>query len=503
MPRERVIVPPSGTPCLSILMVASEALPFAKTGGLADVLGALPSALRRLGHDVTVVMPRYRGVEVTGPVSRRMDMPMGDRSFSLGLREVEGDAGEQVVLVDCAELYDRNGLYGDGGVDYADNAVRFGVLCRAALHYACQCDILPSVVHAHDWQAGLVPVVLRTEHAADRRWRRVPSVFTVHNLSYQGLFPADTMAPLGLDPALFTLEGVEFWNQVGFLKAGINFSDAITTVSQTYAREILTPQYGEGLDGLLVHRRQLLTGIVNGIELTEWDPGADRWLPAPYSADDLSGKRVAKQELLERYRFSDDAEMMSRPLVGMVSRMVDQKGMDLIWEAREALLSMDATFVALGTGAPRYEGMWRGLADAHPDRFGVRVGFNEELAHLIEGGADIFLMPSRFEPCGLNQMYSMRCGTVPVVRATGGLADTVREGDPGPGDATGFVFQDYSAAAMLAALERALTAFGSPVQWRAIQRAGMQQDFSWEAPAAEYVRVYRAAIERRRALCEG
>ena len=503
MSRPRATAAPSGAPYLSILMVASEAFPFAKTGGLGDVLGALPSALRRLGHEVTVVMPRYRDVEVAAAVSQRLEMSMGNRSFSLGLAEVEGDAGERVVLVECAELYDRNGLYGNGSLDYTDNAVRFGVLCRAALEYACACEILPSVVHAHDWQAGLVPVILRTEHSVEHRWRRVPAVFTVHNLAYQGLFPADSMAPLGLDPALFTSEGVEFWDQVGFLKAGINFADAITTVSQTYAREILTPQFGEGLDGLLVHRRQVLTGIVNGIEVSEWDPGADRWLPAPYSADDLSGKRVAKQKLLDCYGLSDEGEMMERPLVGMVSRMVDQKGMDLVWEAREALLAMDVRFVALGTGSPRYEEMWRNLADAHPDRFGVRVGFNEELAHLIGGGADIFLMPSRFEPCGLNQMYSMRYGTVPVVRATGGLADTVCESAPEAGGATGFVFQDYTAAAMLAALERALTAFQVPVQWRAIQRAGMRQDFSWEASAAEYVRVYRTAIERRRVLCEG
>lgn len=502
MSRAIVTASPPGTSFLSILMVASEALPFAKTGGLADVLGALPSALRRLGHEVTVVMPRYRDVGIVGPATQRLDISMGGRPFSLGLVEVLRDAGERVVLVDCAELYDRNGLYRTGSVDYADNAIRFGVLCRAALEYASRLETPPSVVHAHDWQAGLVPVVLRTEYSAGRRWRRVPAVFTIHNLAYQGLFPADSMAMLGLDPALFTVDGVEFWNQVGFLKGGINFADAITTVSRTYARQILTPQYGEGLDGLLVHRRQLLTGIVNGIELGVWDPGADQWLPVPYSAEDLSGKRAVKRKLLESYGFNDGTAAMGRPLVGMVSRMVDQKGMDLIWEAREALGAMNATFAVLGTGSPRYEDMWRELAKTQPNKFGVRVGFNEALAHLIEGGADIFLMPSRFEPCGLNQMYSMRYGTVPVVRATGGLADTVREFDRETGSGTGFVFQDYSASAMLAALERALSVFGSPTEWRRIQQAGMQQDFSWDAPAAEYVRVYRAAIERRSALCE-
>ena len=490
----------TGPPPLSILMVASEAFPHAKTGGLADVVGALPDALRRLGHRVTVVLPRYREVGPPGPVQRRLDLVLGGRRFEVGLIEDDTAAGGRTVFVECPELYDRVGLYGRDGVDHPDNAVRFGVLCRAALDDALRWDTPPAVVHAHDWQTGLVPVLLRTRQTADPRWRSVPSVFTIHNLAYQGLFPPETLEALDLDRSLFTIDGLEFWSQVGLLKAGIAFADGITTVSPTYARQLLSAEHGEGLDGLLRHRRHLLTGIVNGIDTDAWDPRTDHWLPAPYSVENLSGKREAKQEVLRRYRLPADAEAVARPLVGMVSRMVDQKGLDLIWHGRAALCAMDAAFVVLGTGEPRYEEMWRTLAAAHPTRVGVRVGFDEGLAHLIEAGADLFLMPSRFEPCGLNQMYSMRYGTVPVVRATGGLADTVRQVDAQRGTGTGFMFEEYTTAALLSALERALTLFRDQVRWRAVQRAGMRQDFAWDASARAYVQVYQTAIARRQAI---
>ena len=487
--------PPSSA--LSVLMVASEAQPYAKTGGLADVTGALPRALARLGHAVTVVIPRYREVGAVGRARRRLALTMGGRGFDVGLVEVVHGPRERVVLVECDELYDREGLYGVGGQDHPDNAVRFGVLSRAALEYAAGLDTLPSLVHAHDWQTGLVPVLLRTRYSADPVWRRIPSVFTIHNLAYKGLFPADTLPALDLGSALLSIDGLEFWNQVSFLKGGINFTDAVTTVSAAYAREILTPEYGEGLEGLLVHRQHLLTGIRNGIDTETWDPRTDHHLPAPFSAADLEGKRSSKRELLVRYGLPDDASAMSRPVIGMVSRMVDQKGLDLIWDAHDALGRMDAAFTILGTGERRYEEMWRALAAAHPTRIGVRVGFDERLAHLIEGGADLFLMPSRFEPCGLNQMYSMRYGTVPVVRATGGLDDTVRPFDPETGAGSGFTFREYTATAMLAALEMALAVFASPTRWRALQLAGMGQDFSWDASATAYVQEYQKAIGRR------
>ena len=485
------------TSALSVLMVASEAQPYAKTGGLADVSGALADALARLGHTVTLVVPRYRGVDAGGRARRRLAVTLGGRVFDVGLAEVAVGPRRRVVLVECDELYDREGLYGVGDHDHPDNAVRFGLLARAALDYAVELESPPSVVHAHDWQAGLVPVLLRTRYSTDAVWRRIPSVFTIHNLAYQGVFPAETLSQLDLGPELLSLDGLEFWNQVSFLKGGINFADAVTTVSVAYAREILTPEYGEGLDGLLVHRQDVLTGILNGIDTDVWDPGADPYLPVPFSASDLSGKLAAKRAVLKRYRLPDDAPAMARPLIGMVSRMVGQKGLDLVWAARDSLATLDAAFVVLGTGEQRYEAMWRDLAATHPARIGVQIGFDEELAHLVEGGADLFLMPSRFEPCGLNQMYSMRYGTVPVVRAIGGLDDTVQGYDPDTGDGTGFTFHEYTASAMLAAIEAALAVYATPVRWRALQRAGMRQDFSWNVSAAAYVQEYRSAIDRR------
>ena len=485
-------------PALSVLMVASEAQPYAKTGGLADVTGALPGALARLGHAVTLVMPRYRGVGAVPRPVRRLRVPMGGRVFDVGLVEVAHGPRERVVLVECDELYDREGLYGADGQDHPDNAVRFGVLSRAALDYAVGLESPPAIVHAHDWQTGLVPVLLRTRYSANPVWLGIPSVFTIHNLAYQGVFPAETLPALDLSAELFSIDGLEYWNQISFLKGGINFADAVTTVSAAYAREIQTPEYGEGLEGLLVHRKHRLTGILNGIDTDMWDPRTDQYLPASFSASDLAGKRSAKREILTRYGLPGDAAAMARPVIGMVSRMVDQKGLDLVWEARSALAAMDATFVILGTGERRYEEMWRDLAALHPTRIGARIGFDEELAHVIEGGADLFLMPSRFEPCGLNQMYSMRYGTVPVVRATGGLDDTVQPFDPETGAGTGFTFHEYRSSAMLGALDAALAVYTQPARWRTLQQAGMRQDFSWDASAAAYVREYRSVIARRR-----
>jgi starch synthase len=483
---------------LSVLMVASEAHPYAKTGGLADVTGALSGALARLGHAVTLVMPRYRAVDVAGRVGRRLSLTMGGRPFEVGLVEVVQGPRERVVLVECDELYDREGLYGTGGQDHPDNAVRFGVLARAALEYAVGLESAPSIVHAHDWQTGLVPVLLRTRYTADPVWRRIPSLFTIHNLAYQGVFPAEMLSALDLGAELLSVDGLEFWNQLSFLKGGINFADAVTTVSAAYAREIRTDEYGEGLQGLLVHRQHVLSGILNGIDTDIWNPLTDPYLPAPFSAVDVKGKQVAKRALLTRYGLPDDAAAMARPLIGMVSRLVEQKGLGLIWEARDALVAMDAAFVILGSGERRYEAMWRDLAAAHPMRIGARIGFDEELSHLIEGGADLFLMPSRFEPCGLNQMYSMRYGTVPVVRATGGLDDTVQAFDPETGGGTGFTFHEYRSSAMLVALEAALATYARPARWRTVQQAGMRQDYSWDASAAAYVHEYRKAIDRRR-----
>jgi len=474
----------------SVLQIASEALPFAKTGGLADVLGALPPALARLGWDVTMVTPRYRGVDA-GSLVERFPLTVGGFVGDTSFFEAPLPDGAHAILVDCPDLYDREALYAVDNVDYADNARRFAFLVRAALEFAARRGAAPSIVHAHDWQTGLAPVYLRTLYAGHPVLGGTRTIFTIHNLAYQGLFEPDWLPRLDLGWDQFTVDRMEYWSHVSFLKGAINDATLLTTVSPRYAEEIQTPQLGFGFDGILRARRADLVGILNGIDTREWDPARDRFIPRPYSADDLSGKAAAKEAVLQQYGLPSDADALKRPLIGMVSRMVDQKGFDLIAEVSEELLRLDASFVVLGTGDARYQDLWMALAAEAPDRIGARIGFDEALAHLIEAGADLFLMPSRFEPCGLNQMYSMRYGTIPVVHAVGGLADTVTP-------KTGFVFTDYSPAALLEALSRALDCFGNQQRWLALQRAGMAQDFSWDRSAKEYVKIYERALERTR-----
>ncbi len=472
---------------LRVLMVASEAQPFSKTGGLADVVTALAQALGRLGHHITLVTPRYGRLEAgerRGSVKGRV----ANRTLDAELFEVPIGDNTRAILVDCPLLYDRRGVYAEDHVDYVDNPVRFAFLAMAALDWAAAQAQPFSVVHAHDWQAGLVPVYNQ---------RRTPSVFTIHNLAFQGVFDKGWVPALGLRWEDYTVAGFEFWDRLSFLKAGVMFGDALTTVSPTYAREIQRAEFGYGFDGIMRQRAGALAGILNGIDDEAWDPARDAHLPVPFDADDLTGKRSAKRVLLELYGLEADDEAMTRPVVAMVSRMTQQKGLDLIDALAPHLPSLDATFIIAGAGEPRFENMWRSLAAASPGRFGVFVGYDERRAHLVEAGADVFLMPSRYEPCGLNQMYSMRYGTVPVVRAAGGLADTVRPFNPKNGQGTGFLFSEYEPTALWDALQRALTVFRlQPKAWRRLQRNGMKQDFSWERSAKDYLKVYRRAMAR-------
>jgi starch synthase len=477
----------------SVLMIASEAVPFAKTGGLADVAGALPLALARLGHRVTLVIPRYRRTLVREPAERLM-ITVGRRPVTVALVEDRLGEGVPVVLVDCPELFGRGHLYGAGDDDYPDNARRFAVLVRAAFEFAIRTGQRPDVVHSHDWQGGLAPVYLKTLYASHPALGGVASVFTIHNLAYQGLFPPEWLQELNLGRDLFTIDGLEYWGKVSLLKGGINFADLITTVSPRYSKEIQTPKLGFGFDGILKRRARDLVGILNGIDTAHWNPLEDPHIPEPYGPGDLSGKAAAKRRLLATFGLRGDDQAFSRPLVGMVSRLIDQKGFDLIAEVAEELVRLDAGYVLLGTGDPRYQDLWVDLAARFADRIGVRIGFDEKLAHLIEAGADIFLMPSRFEPCGLNQMYSLRYGTVPVVRATGGLDDTVRNWNRKARTGNGFKFREASGAALLDAVARALNMYKQPEDWRLLQAEGMAQDFSWEASARQYERVYERAI---------
>jgi starch synthase len=476
---------------MRILMVASEAVPFAKTGGLADVLGALPRALVRLGHDVDVMIPRYRGVPAGEPLGA-LRVPLGPQVHEVTLSHVEAD-GVRTLLVGHDAAFDRDYLYGAGGHDYPDNPERFALLARAALEWAAASRDPYDVLHAHDWQAGLAPVLLEREFASHRTLSTLRTVFTIHNLAYQGLADASWLPRLGLGWDLLQIDALEYWGRISFLKGGIVFSGTITTVSPRYAEEIQTPDYGFGFDGILRHRSADLVGILNGIDYDRWDPARDPHLPVPYSASALDAKEASKRALLNEYGLPVDAAAIARPVVGMVSRLVDQKGFDLIAQLADVLPSLDATFVLLGTGERRYEDLWLGLAARHPERIGAKIGFDEGLAHRVEGGADLFLMPSRFEPCGLNQMYSLRYGTVPLVHATGGLFDTVRNYDARTGEGTGFTFDEYSAQALLGTLQWALSIYKEKGVWRRLQAAGMRQDFSWDASAKRYERVYEAA----------
>lgn len=484
--------PPS--PPLRVLMVAAECFPFAKSGGLGDVVGALPSALAARGHQVIVVLPKYRGVHGEEPLGSIV-LQLGPRRFEVPFEQAPLSNGVRVWLVDEPSLFDRPSLYGVGQTDYADNALRFAMLSKAALQGAAAMGFRPDIVHAHDWHAGLVPLYLRMDFAATAL-SRARTVFTVHNLAYQGLFDAQWVPALGIDWHQYRPEGLEFWGRLSFLKAGINYADALTTVSPTYAREILTPELGCGFDGILRRRVSSLTGILNGIDTGVWDPATDPFLPVHYSLHSLEGKHALKRALLERVGLSSERALQA-PLLGMVSRMVDQKGLDLIQGAAHRLAQLGVTFVIHGTGDARYEEMWRELAANWPDRIAVVIGYDEPLAHLIEAGSDIWMMPSRFEPCGLNQMYSQRYGTVPVVRATGGLDDTVDAFDPATGSGTGFKFAEASPTAFLEALRAALTVFADRPTWQRIQRAGMVRDFSWALAARSYEELYRGTIERR------
>ena len=476
-----------------VLIIGSEAVPFAKTGGLADVLGALPVALARLGWSVDLALPRYRGV-TAGPPVDRFPISIGGYTREVGFHETPLGASARAVLVDCPDLFDRDSLYGVDNTDYPDNPRRFAMLVRAALEFAARHGARPSVVHAHDWQGGLAPVYLKTLYASHPVLGGTPAVFTIHNLAYQGLFEPDWLPRLDLPWDLFAIERLEYWGRISFLKGGINEAEVITTVSRQYARDIQTPEFGFGFDGILRRRAADLVGVLNGIDENKWNPSTDRFLPAAFGPDDLSGKEAAKREVLSRYGLPAGETTMKRPLIGMISRMVDQKGFDLIASLVDDLVALDATWIVLGTGEPRYQNLWTMLAARHPDRVGARIGFDEGLAHVIEAGADMFLMPSRFEPCGLNQMYSLRYGTVPIVHAVGGLADTVQDATPRHAKSTGFVFREYTGSALLAALQRALRLFQDRRRWRTLQMAGMRQDNSWDRSAREYVKIYERAL---------
>jgi len=483
------------SPVARVLMVSSEAA-LAKTGGLADVVASLPAALQSFGDPAAVVIPRYGSIDLRGSrrVYDRLTVYLGPNPYSVSV--YQAPAEYPLYLVDCPPLFDRKGFYGESGVDYPDNHIRFAVFCRAALGVARHlftCDVL----HCHDWQAGLIPAYLKSTYATDPVFLGTKTLFTIHNLGYQGLFPAAALKEAALDPALYRPDGLEFFGRVSYIKGGISFADALSTVSPSYAREIQTPELGFGLDGALRGRAAVLSGILNGVDYRVWSPEADPLIPARFSAQDLSGKAVCKEHLLREFGLPHEAlpgealpgETRGRPLIGIVSRLTRMKGFDLVGEAVADIVEAGANIVAIGSGEPEYDTLFRRMAADFPGRVGTRIGFDNRVAHLIEAGADMFLMPSRYEPCGLNQIYSLRYGTVPVVRATGGLDDTI-DSD------TGFKFAEYSSAALLAAVRQALAAFSKRDAWQEMMRRGMQRDFSWKASAGQYSALYRRLLGR-------
>jgi starch synthase len=487
---------------MKVLSVASEAVPLVKTGGLADVVGALPRALAGQGVEMRVMLPAYRGLAARLEGTRAVDVPLGSGPAARVLSgTVEGMA---VLLVDAPDFYDRlgNPYTGPDGRDWPDNALRFAHLARvgAAVARAGLEGWLPDAVHVHDWQAGLLPAYLAAERVSDAP----PCLVTIHNIAFQGLFPASVLPALDLPPALFTPEGIEFHGHVGFLKAGLALARRISTVSPTYAREVMRPAFGHGLDGLLRHRAAHMTGILNGIDLDGWDPSGDPALAAPYTVATAQRGKAANRAALAR-RFGLDADRRlgaAGPLFIVVSRMTDQKGLDLLLDVLPGLVARGGRLALLGSGEPALEAGFQAAARAHPGRVGVVIGYDEPLSHLMQAGGDAILVPSRFEPCGLTQLYALRYGTVPVVARTGGLADTVIDAnDAGlrAGVATGLLHDADDAGALSEAIRRACDLHARRPVWAAMRRCGMRHPVGWETAAAEYAALYAAMLEETRA----
>ncbi|WP_332815530.1 glycogen synthase GlgA [Ramlibacter sp.] len=486
---------------MNVLFATPECAPYVKTGGLGDVSGALPAALAALGHDVRVLLPAYRGMKVSGELGDGIDLPADGPWPAAQLLPVRADNGVPLLLLACPALYQRaGGPYVDsGGHEYPDNVIRFGFLSRitALLGTAAspvegwQADL----VHANDWPCGLAPLYLAHAREQDAHRPVAASVVTIHNLAFQGVFDLEHADLLAIPRHWRGIEGVEFWGQLSMLKAGLQFAHAITTVSPTYAQEIQTPAFGAGLDGVLRSRADRLTGILNGIDGAVWNPSTDALLPHRYGPGDLSGKSRNKATLQARCGLLPDPNAM---LFGLVSRLTAQKGIDLVLEGLQPLLQAGGQLVLLGSGEPQLQRQLQDAADRAPRAVSVNFGFDEALAHLIEAGADCFLMPSRFEPCGLNQMYSQAYGTPPLVGGTGGLVDSVLDATLAPETGTGFVMRSPDSAGFADALARARATWERPADWGRIQANGMRRDFGWAASARRYEAVYAEAIERAR-----
>jgi len=487
---------------LKILFVSPEAVPYAKTGGLADVAGSLPGSLAKLGHNVKLIMPLYRHVDREKynleKMASDLTASIADRQETFHLyKSDKGIEGIETWFINNEKFYDRPELYRDPstGQDWADNDERFGFFARAVLQACRSMGFIPNIIHCNDWQSGLIPALLKVDSSYSD-FSDVSTVFSIHNIAYQGNFDAASFAKLDLDNSLFEPGGgFEYWGKISFLKSGIWYTDIINTVSETYAREIQSSnEYGYGFEGVLKDRSDDLFGILNGIDYSVWDPSIDQLIPAQYKPDKLAGKTRCKNELRRRVKLP----MVRRdvPIIGIISRLADQKGFDLIEKVSEELLSLDIQIALLGTGDEKYHNLFTSLGKKYPRKIAALLEFNNEMAHLIEAGSDMFLMPSRYEPCGLNQLYSLRYGTIPIVRKTGGLADTIENANPSKGTGNGFVFTKYDAREMLNTIKFACEVFRDKNVWEVMMLRGMRQDFSWDASATKYIELYDRALKK-------
>lgn len=490
---------------LNVLFVSSEVEPFAKTGGLADVSGALPQVIRQLDHEIRVMLPRYgcineRKARLHDMIRMKdIEIPVGKETLPASLKSSFIDTPHhkvQVYFLDNHRLFDRQGLYvhPETKKDYPDNDIRFIFFCRGVLEVLKRLGWAPDIIHCNDWMTGLVPAYLKTLYKDDPFYKDTRSVFTIHNMAYQGIFPHASFARTLLPAALDSEQGVIAYGNLNFLKAGLVFADALTTVSEKYAQEIRSSdEFGCGLQHIADRRKHDFTGILNGADYTIWDPAVDDLIPQRYDSKSLDLKFENKRALLGQLGLPCDPAV---PVIGIISRLASQKGFDLIDEIMDELMKIPLQLVVLGVGDKKYHDLFEKAARRHPGKVGVALRFDEGMAHLIEAGSDMFLMPSRYEPCGLNQIYSLRYGTVPIVRATGGLDDTITEFHVSTGHGNGFRFTRYDSAELLKAIHRAIGLFADTAAWRRLMKNGMAQDFSWETSARKYIQVYRSLVRK-------
>jgi starch synthase len=481
---------------MKILLVSSEAIPFAKTGGLADVSGALPKALARLGQEVTLILPKYRQVdEKRFPLKKTspdLMVPVGQRLETAEVFAAQMEPNYRALLIRKDSYYDRENLYGSPSGDYEDNAERFVFFCRAVLEAARV--LKPDLIHCHDWQSALVPIYLKTLYRSDPLLARVPSVFTIHNIAYQGLFWHYDLPLTNLGWELFTPQALEFYGKLNFLKGGIVFADAVTTVSRKYMEEIQSAEFGAGLEGVLRDRHHDLHGILNGVDYDDWSPAKDPFIRAKYDPQRLSGKKACKADLQKEFGLPVDDQT---PVIGIISRLTEQKGFDLITAVMDDLMKESVQLIILGTGDEKYHLLLDSIAKKNPRQIGLKIAFDNALAHKIEAGADLFLMPSRFEPCGLNQIYSLKYGTVPIVRAVGGLDDTIEDYHSKTQGGNGFKFKDYSPSGLFEAIRRALRVYRDRSAWEKLMLRGMIADFSWDRSARAYLELYQDLARKK------